>query len=152
MSPESNMGGAMIAAPRQNWTDEEIVALRQLTRLLARRRAAQSWHLSQTEAGEPQLYVLGPDPEADCVACVSRIGSDYVLEDGRGALLGTEPSLRHLLDRAAEAFPARWRIRLTARAFLTLCAWRAFLDEKEAALEESLEFLGRIAPQLAVLA
>ena len=39
------------------------------------------WERGLTEAGDPQLYVLGPEPERECYLCISRLGRNYVLED-----------------------------------------------------------------------
>jgi hypothetical protein len=134
------------------WNDDELAALRRLTRLLSRRRGAQSWHMGATEAGEPQFYLVGPDPDQPCVACVSRVGSGYVLEDGTGHVLAEEGRVADLVDRASAAFPVRRQVPLSTRAFLAVCAWRAFVDQKMAAFEESLEVLARLAPHVAVFA
>ena len=143
MGSSSTLGG---------WTEREVEALRRLTRLLSLRRGAQSWNFGETDAGDPQLYLLASDPDESCVACVSRVRSEYVLEDGKGGLLATEGNLDDLVARAAEVFPLRRRIPLSTRAFLAVCAWRAFMDQKMAALEETLEVLGRVVPPLAALA
>ena len=51
------------------------------------RGEASGWELGKTEAGDPQLYLLGPAPDYDCLLCVSRLGGLYVLEDGNGRIL-----------------------------------------------------------------
>lgn len=134
------------------WSLAELVELSRLVRLLGRRRGAQGWEIGATERGDPQFYVLGPAPEQACVASVSRIGSTYVLEDGAGRILREERSIGDLVEGATAAFPAARRLPLTARALVALCAGRAFVDEKMVAIEESLEILARVAPQIAVLA
>jgi hypothetical protein len=134
------------------WNDDELAALRRLSRLVSRRRGAQSWHMGATDAGEPQFYLVGPDPDQPCVACVSRVGSGYVLEDGNGHVLAEEARVAELITRASAAFPVRRRVPLSARAFLAVCAWRAFVDQKMAAFEESLDVLARVAPHVAGLA
>ena len=45
------------------------------------------WEASVTEAGDPQLYLLGPPPERECLVCLTRLGRLYVLEDGQGRIL-----------------------------------------------------------------
>jgi hypothetical protein len=154
MSSEHEMASAAALARgiRPGWNDEEMAALRRLTRLLSRRRGAEASHFGETEAGEPQFYVLGPAPDEACIACVSRVGSRYVLDDGRGRLLADEGDIGDLVKRAFEAYPAPRRVPLATRAFLVVCAWRAFVDQKMAALEESLEMLSRIVPHISVFA
>ena len=147
------MGAAAVRREnRHGWDDAEIAALRRLTRLLSRRRGAQSWHVGATEAGEPQFYVLGPGADEPCLASVSRVGSGYVLEDGSGRVLAEEEHIDELVKRASIAYPARRRVPLTVRAFLALCAWRAFVDQKMAAFEESLDILARIGPHVTAFA
>ena len=45
------------------WRLDELVELDRLMRLLAGRTGARSWETGVTERGEPQFYVIGPDPE-----------------------------------------------------------------------------------------
>jgi hypothetical protein len=129
-------------APR--WRLDELVELDRMMRLLAGRTGARGWETGATERGEPQFYAIGPEPEQRCVACVSRVGAIYVLEDGSGQVLGEARSLRELVKGANRAIPRR-RIPLAARAFLGICAGRAFVEEKMVAFEESLELLARVA-------
>jgi hypothetical protein len=155
MSSERETASGGVVAPRgtrHGWNDEEIAALRRLSRLLSRRRGAEASHLSETETGEPQFYVLGPRPDEACLACVSRVGSRYVLDDGSGRLLADEADIADLVKRAFEAYPVPRTIPFATRAFLVVCAWRAFVDQKMASLEESLEMLSRIAPHISALA
>jgi len=125
------------------WRLDELVELDRLMRLLAGRTGARSWETGVTERGEPQFYVIGPDQR--CVACVSRLGAVYVLEDGSGRVLAEDRCLRGLVKGASRAIPRPRRIPLAARAFLALCAGRAFVEEKMVAFEESLELLARVA-------
>lgn len=127
------------------WRPDELVELQRLLRLLTCRAGARSSENGSTERGDPQLYVLGAGPEQRCLACVSRLGSVYVLEDGAGTVLAETRSLRELAKSVEETIPRARRVPLTARAFLAACAGRAFLDEKMAAVEESFELLARFA-------
>ena len=127
------------------WRLDELVELDRLMRLLAGRTGARSWETGVTERGEPQFYVIGPDPEQRCVTCVSRLGAVYVLEDGSGRVLAEDRCLRELVKGASRAIPRPRRIPLAARAFLALCAGRAFVEEKMVAFDESLELLARVA-------
>jgi hypothetical protein len=45
------------------------------------------WEAAVTEAGDPQLYLLGPPPERECLVCLTRLGRLYILEDGQGRIL-----------------------------------------------------------------
>ena len=125
------------------WRLDELVELDRLMRLLAGRTGARSWETGVTERGEPQVYVIGPDQR--CVACVSRLGAVYVLEDGSGRVLAEDRCLRELVKGASRVIPRPRRIPLAARTFLALCAGRAFVEEKMVAFEESLELLARVA-------
>ena len=40
---------------------------------------ASGWELGETERGDPQLYLLGPAPEHDCILSISRLGRLYIL-------------------------------------------------------------------------
>ena len=48
---------------------------------------AGGWDVGVTELGDPQFYLLGPPPHAECILCISRLGRIYVLEDGAGRVL-----------------------------------------------------------------
>jgi hypothetical protein len=138
---------SVIAFPRRKstargagWRDDELRAL------VAGFDASQarSWDVGATERGDPQFYVLGPAPDHDCLFCVSRLAHGYVLEDGAGRILGEAPALHLLAEEARRAI---------ARATLLLCAIRLVIEEKlEPVLEETQEFLTRVAPQIAALA
>jgi hypothetical protein len=134
------------------WRLEELLELSRLMRLLSGRAGAQSWETGATERGEPQFYALGPRPEQACVACVSRVGATYVLEDGAGRVLAEDRSLTALVRSAGRSIPRPRRLPLTARVLIAACAGRALVEEKMAFLEESTEILARIAPQLAAFA
>ena len=139
------------AAP-EGWRLDELVWLDRLVRLLGRRAGAATWETGLTERGDPQVYALGPPPGEACVACVTRIGATYVLEDGAGRVRAEDASLPALVRDAARAIPRPRRLPLTARLLLAACATRAMVEEKLAFFEESTEILARIAPQIAALA
>jgi hypothetical protein len=112
---------------------------------------AASWEAGVTELGDPQLYLLGPGPEYDCILCVSRVGQQYVLEDGHGKILGEHNSLTAIGERAWAAVCGRKRA-LAARITLVACAIRETFEEKlEPLLEGPAELLTHLGPQLAAL-
>jgi len=45
---------------------------------------ASGWEIGTTEHGDPQVYLIGPPPDYDCVLCISRVAGHYVIEDGQG--------------------------------------------------------------------
>jgi hypothetical protein len=63
--------------------------------------AASGWAFGETERGDPQLYLLGPEPECDCILCVSRLDDLYILEDGKGQLIAEFANLVLLCEQVA---------------------------------------------------
>jgi hypothetical protein len=133
------------------WSPDELHELGRLTRLFTSRCGARGWDVGQTERGDPQLYVLGPEPEQPCLASVSRLGPLYVLEDGGGRVCGEYESLRDLVRHADRSIAKPLRLPLTTRIVLALCAIRTTLEEKLTFVEESAELLARVSPQLSTL-
>ena len=113
---------------------------------------ASGWAVGQTEAGDPQLYLLGPAPDYDCVVCVSRVGRLYLLEDGNGKILFEHRNLG-LLSQQIRAAVSRRRLALMAKAALLWATIRHTLEEKvEPLLAEPMELATHLGPQLAALA
>lgn len=113
---------------------------------------AGGWVAGTTEVGDPQLYLVGPAPEHDCILCVSRLGRLYVLEDGAGRLLFEHASLGLLADRVQAAL-RRGKAGLVARLTVMWCAARETFEEKiEPIMAEPIEILTHVAPQLAAFA
>lgn len=112
---------------------------------------AEGWEVGATEAGDPQLYLLGPAPDHDCILCVSRLGSLYVLEDGAGRLVSEHNSLLALADAVKRAVHSR-QARLVTRLALFCCALRETFQERyETVIGEGEELLVHLAPQLAAI-
>ena len=63
--------------------------------------AASGWAFGETERGDPQLYLLGLEPECDCILCVSRLDDLYILEDGKGQLIAEYANLVSLCEQVA---------------------------------------------------
>jgi hypothetical protein len=113
---------------------------------------ADGWDIGVTERGDPQLYLLGPAPDHECILCVSRLGSIYVLENGTGKVLFEHGSVLALAE-AVQAVLRNKKAELVARAALAWFVIREVFAEKiEAMLGESEELLVHVAPQLAALA
>lgn len=109
------------------------------------------WEIGQTECGDPQLYLLGPAPDHECILCVSRLGRLYVLEDGDGRILCEHDAIGQLTEQVGSALQRKKGF-IVARA---LAAWLAiketFEERIEPAMAEPMEVLSHIAPQLVAL-
>ena len=113
---------------------------------------ASGWDIGKTEAGDPQLYLLGPAPDYDCMLCVSRLGGLYVLEDGNGRVLFEHRSLM-LVSQQLRSAVCRRKMMIIAKATLLGAAVRQTVEEKiEPLLAEPMELATHFAPQIAALA
>lgn len=113
---------------------------------------ASGWEIGETETGDPQLYLLGPAPDFDCILCVSRLGNLYVLEDGNGRVLFEHSSLVLLAEQAGAAV-RRWKGAMIAKLTVMWAAVRETFEEKvEPLLAEPIEVVTHIGPQIAALA
>lgn len=109
------------------------------------------WETGLTETGDPQLYLLGPAPDHDCVLCVSRLGRRYVLEDGQGRVLFEHDAIAPVADRIQAAL-ARKRPAMVARLVAGWVAVKAAFEERvEPILAEPVELFTHVGPQLAAL-
>jgi hypothetical protein len=112
---------------------------------------AEAWDLGATEAGDPQVYLIGPPPDHDCILSVSRLGSLYVVEDGTGQVLFEHNSLLSLAEAVKRALDHR-HARFIARLALVWCALRETLhDRAEAVIGEGEDLLVHVVPQLAAV-
>lgn len=110
------------------------------------------WACGTTEAGDPQLYVLGPSPDCDCILSVSRLGPLYLLEDGAGRIVLEHNSLAVVAEQI-KSFLRAGKAGLVARVALLWCGLRQVVTEKiEPLLVESEEMITSLGPQLAALA
>lgn len=109
------------------------------------------WETGTTEAGDPQLYVLGPEPDQECVVCVSRLGRLYVLEDGQGRVLFEHDAIDALAEQVRGAL-RRKRAAIVARAVVAWIAIKETFEEKvEPIMAEPAEVFSHIAPQFVAL-
>ena len=113
---------------------------------------ASGWESGRTERGDPQLFLIGPPPDYDCILSISRLGETYVIEDGTGRVLFEQHSPVRLAEQAAAALRRRKTV-LVSRVAIAWCALReAFEQKTEEMMAEPLEILTHIAPQMAALA
>jgi hypothetical protein len=131
------------------WQAAELRMLTGACAAFVERGEASGWEIGATEAGDPQLYLVGPPPQQDCVLCISRLGRLYVLEDGAGRVLFERDSML-LLAEQMHALLQRRRGAIVARLTIAWCAIREAFEEKiEPLLAEPVEILAHVAPQLA---
>ena len=148
----------VIAFPAQRLTDYGSWRPAELNQVVAsvagslESGEAGGWDIGVTESGDPQLYLLGPAPDHECILCVSRLGSLYVLENGTGEVLFEHGSLLALAEAVNRVLRNK-KAEIVARATLAWFVVReAFAEKVEAMLGESEELLVHFAPQLAALA
>ena len=134
------------------WQGAEINAMLAACGDALDKGAATSWHVGSTEAGDPQLYLLGPAPDYDCILSISRLGRLYVLEDGQGHVLFEHDAMGHLADQVRSTL-RRHKTAIVAKVVLAWGAVRTAFEERvEPMLAEPMEVLTHVAPQLAALA
>jgi hypothetical protein len=110
------------------------------------------WEVGSTEYGDPQLYLLGPAPDHECVLSISRLCRLYVLEDGKGQVLFENDNLVALAEETCAAL-RRKKAEIFARLTVCWCAVREFFEEKvEPVLAEPMEVISHFAPHFAALA
>jgi hypothetical protein len=110
------------------------------------------WDIGVTEQGDPQFYLVGPAPDYECILCISRVATVYVVEDGRGQFLFEHASLLALAEAVQRVLRAA-KAELVTRATLAWFVIREACAEKfEAMLGESEELVVHFAPHLAALA
>ncbi len=139
-------------APVQGWQTGELNKLTNACAGSIPSGDVSGWEVGQTEYGDPQLYLLGPAPDHDCILSISRLGRLYVLEDGKGQVLFEDNNIVPLAEQACSALRKR-KMELVARLTVCWCAVREFFEEKvEPILAEPIEFASHFAPHLAALA
>jgi hypothetical protein len=109
------------------------------------------WETGLTEAGDPQLYLLGPAPQHDCVLCISRVGGSYVVEDGQGRLLSEHAAIMPVAEQVKKTLQ-RSRPAMVARLVAAWVAIKGSFEERvEPILAEPIEIFAHVGPQLAAL-
>lgn len=136
----------------QGWQSSELTRLTNACAAAIPSGEISGWEVGQTECGDPQLYLLGPAPEHDCILSVSRLGRLYVLEDGKGQVLFENDDILMLAEQTCSALRRR-KAELIARLTVCWCAVREFFEEKvEPLMAEPMEVISHFAPHFAALA
>jgi hypothetical protein len=135
-----------------DWRPAELRDVANACSIAISRGEVSGWDVGTTEAGDPQLYLLSPAPDQDCILCVSRIAGTYVLEDGQGQIISEHDSISALVEKV-RATLRQGRAAMAARVTAIGCAMRELFEEKlEPMLVEPAELLTHFAPQIAALA
>jgi hypothetical protein len=129
---------------QHGWTANELEDLMRLYGSQAGRRKV-TWATAVTELDDPQFFLTGPEPDAECWVAISRVGGRYVLEDGEAHVLGESRDLPELVGRAQLALASRSKPALLVRIMVPFATVRAFFDEKvEPLIPDSVEVFLRL--------
>lgn len=135
----------------QGWQSAEMNALVAASGESLEKGIVCGWEIGVTEAGDPQLYLLGPAPDHECLLCVSRLGRLYVLEDGQGRVVFEHDAMALLAEQVRGTL-RRKKSAIVARAVAAWFAIKETFEERvEPVMAEPAEILAHIAPQLAAL-
>jgi hypothetical protein len=140
------------APPPNGWQPTELQQVMAASAGSIAAGDASGWEIGATDQGDPQVYLLGPPPDYDCILCISRLGDRYVIEDGGGRVLFEHDDPMLLAEQATAALRRR-KAAIVARIAVAWCALREAVEEKAEALTgEPMELLTHVGPQLAALA
>lgn len=135
----------------QGWQSAEMNALVAASGDCLEKGTAIGWEMGVTDSGDPQLYLLGPAPDHECLLCVSRLGRLYVLEDGQGRVVFEHEAMSMLAEQVRGSL-RRKRSAIVARAVVAWLAIKETFEERvEPMMAEPAEILAHIAPQLAAM-
>lgn len=136
----------------RGWQTNELTKLTDACAAAIPSGEISGWEIGTTERGDPQLYLIGPAPEHDCILSISRLGRLYVLEDGKGQVLFENDNIMLLAERTCWALRKR-KAEIIARLTVCWCAVREFFEEKvEPVLAEPIEVITHFAPHFAAVA
>ena len=111
------------------WQSAELQQFLAVSRRRDRGRRGERLGGRRTERGDPQVFLLGPPPDYDCILSISRLGRLYVIEDGNGRVLFEHDNPMLLAEQAARcAAPPQGAI--VARVAVAWCALREAFEEK----------------------
>ena len=134
------------------WRSAEVQQFLEVSTQAIAAGEASGWEVASTEQGDPQVFLIGPPPNFDCILSISRLGNTYVIEDGAGRVLFEHDNPMRLAEQAKTALRRR-KNALVARVAAAWFALREAVEEKtEAMMAEPMEILTHLAPQLAALA
>ncbi|MGE3150278.1 MAG: hypothetical protein AB7K04_14560 [Pseudorhodoplanes sp.] len=136
---------------RGGWREAEIRSLSEACAALIARGQAAAHETGTTDAGDPQFYLLDAQPDRNCLFCVSRIGSFYVLQNDEGRILLESRTLDTITEYMRKA-----ALRLKPSvAGCILCAWigtrEAFAEKFEPLLIEPAEMWSHFGGPVAAL-
>lgn len=140
-------------APLQDgWQSAEMQQFLEVSSRAIAAGEASGWEVGATENGDPQVFLVGPPPDYDCILSISRLGRLYVIEDGAGRVVVEHDNPMLLAEQATAALQRR-KASLIARVAVAWAALREAVEEKtEVMMAEPIELLTHVAPQLAALA
>jgi hypothetical protein len=145
-APHSNHPGGL-------WHADEMSQLLSIYAAHEAQGEASDWDTGETERKDPQFYILSGQPGLDCVISITRIGHEYVLEDGHGYVVAEDSSLSVIADRAVRMTCGVRKSSFLAQIGLAWIAAREFLEEEvEPLMAEPVEVATHFFPQLAALA
>jgi hypothetical protein len=135
----------------REWHSGEVQSVVEACAASISRGDISGWAIGSTESGDPQLYLLGPEPDHECVLCISRLGRLYVLEDGQGHVVFEHDAMTILAEQVRGTL-RRQRSSIAARAVTAWLAIKETFEERvEPVLAEPAEVFAHVAPQLAAL-
>ena len=110
------------------------------------------WEIGETENGDPQLYVMGPPPDHECILVISRLGRVYIVEDGRGSVVFEHDNPMMVAEQVCASLHQK-KVAILARVTVAWCAFREFIEEKvEPVMAEPIELISHYGPHFASLA
>ena len=96
------------------WSESELNTIVAALSAALAPATGRQWETGTTENGDVQFYLLGSLPDQACELCLSRIGRQYILEDGAGRVgwAGNRrpeatPGSAGTIGGALRAFPGR---------------------------------------------
>ena len=136
----------------RGWQTNELTRLTDACAAAIRSGEISGWEIGTTERGDPQLYLIGPAPEHDCILSISRLDRLYILEDGKGQVLFENDNVMLIAEQTYCAL-RKGKAEIVARLTVYWCAVREFFEEKiEPVLVEPIEVMTHFSPHFAVLA
>jgi hypothetical protein len=136
----------------RGWQQAELQQLIGVFAAYSATGSAREWATGTTELSDPQFFILGDDPEQDCLLAVARVGRIYVLENGTGAVLAEDTDLAPVAEKAIALARRPSLAALYARIGVAWCVMRSAVEEKvELLIAEPVELLSHVAPQLVAI-
>jgi len=137
--------------PAGVWRPDEMSQLLSIYAAHEAQGEASDWDTGETERRDPQFYILGAQPDLDCLVSVTRIGDAYILEDGHGHVVAEGSSLSAIAEKAVR-MASGLRRSFLAQIAVGWIAAREFFEEKvEPLMAEPIEAATHVFPQLAAL-